>query len=61
MPLHLPLPTAQIWHLHNLHHQARPSREMRSPLALTGLWVILLPCEAGLGPGLVDGFDEVEA
>ena len=37
---------AQIRHTHNLHHHARPSREMLRSLALSCLGVVLLPREA---------------
>lgn len=52
---------AQIIHGHNLHHQARPAREVLRPLAPAGLRVVLLPREARLLPALVDRVDEVGA
>jgi hypothetical protein len=57
---HAPLPTAQIRHTHNLHHQARPPGEMLCPLPLASFRVILFPCKARFLPGFEDRFDEVE-
>ena len=50
-----------ITHLHNLHHQTRPPREMLRPLSGSRLGIILFPREAGLLPFGKDVFDEVLA
>lgn len=53
--------TAQVLHGHDLDHQTGPARKVLGALAGTRLGVVLLPCEARVDPGLVDGFDEVLA
>lgn len=53
--------TAQVLHGHDFDDQTRPACKVLGALAGTGLGVVLLPCEARLGPGLVDGLDEVLA
>ena len=55
LQLIVPLPSlAEIGHHHDVDHQACPTRKVLSPLTLTGLWVVLLPCEAGLLPLAID-------
>lgn len=58
---HLPLPTTQIRHPHDLNDKTRPAREMLRALPLARLRIILLPREARLLPALEYCLDEVEA
>lgn len=55
------LPTAQVLHGHDLDDKTGPARKVLGALAGARLGVVLLPREARLGPGLVDGLDEVLA
>ena len=58
IPNHL---ATKIRHGHDLDNQASPASEMLSALALAGLRVILLPCEASLFPALINSVNEVLA
>ena len=49
----------QVWHGHDLDHQARPARKVLRPLTRTRLGIILLPREARFLPLLVDIVDEI--
>ncbi len=52
---------AQVRHGHELDHQAGPAGKVLRPLALARFGVVLLPCEAGLLPAVVDGVHDVLA
>ena len=53
--------SADVRHSHDLYDQACPASEVLSPLTLTRLGVVLLPCEAGLLPAFINGVDEIIA
>jgi hypothetical protein len=55
------LATTQVWHGHDLDHQACPASKVLGPLALASLRVVLFPRETGLLPALIDRVDEVLA
>lgn len=61
MPLNFPLPPRQIRHPHNLNNETGPTCEVLRPLPLPCLRIILLPGETRFRPGIIDGFDEIQA
>ena len=52
---------AEVFHCHDLDHEARPARKVLRALARACLGVVLFPCEASLFPALVDRVHEVLA
>lgn len=57
----LDMAAAQVRHGHDLDDQTRPPSEVLSALALAGLRVVLLPCEACRLPALENSVDKVLA
>ena len=54
-------PATQIWHDHDIDHQAGPAREMLCPLPLARLGIILFPRKPSPLPFVIHIFDKVSA
>lgn len=56
-----PSRTRKVRHIHNFHHQTRPSGEMLGTLTLARLRIVLLPGKARVFPLLEDVINQVFA